>query len=57
MLYTIANILQVVRHVICISYDLKAASQLKMGKRGMHNPICHNCAINPCYKFATISNI
>ena len=57
VLYPIINILKVVRRAICISYDLKAASQLKMGKGGMHNPISHNCTINPCYNFATISNI
>ena len=57
VLYPIANILKVVRCAICINYDLKAASQLKMGKGGMHNPISHNCAINPHYNFAAISNI
>ena len=57
VLYTIANVLKVVRCAICISYDLKAASQLKMGKGGMHNPISCNCAINPHYNFAAISNI
>ena len=57
VLYPIANVLKVVRCAICISYDLKAASQLKMGKGGMHNPISHNCAINPYYNFAAISNI
>ena len=29
---------------------LKAASQLKMGKGGMHNPVSCNCAINPFYR-------
>ena len=57
VLYPIANVLKIVRHAICISCDLKAASQLKMGKGGMHNPISRNCAINPCYNFAIISNI
>ena len=57
VLYTITNVLTAVRHAICISYDLKAASQLKMGKTGMHNPVSHNCATNPRYNFAAISNI
>ena len=56
VLYPIANILKIVRHAICISYDLKAASQLKMGKGGMNNPVSHNCGINPYYNFATIPN-
>ena len=57
VLYPIADVLKVVRCAICISYDLKAVSQLKMGKGGVHNPISHNCAINPHYNFAAISNI
>ena len=57
VLYPITNVLKVVRCAICISCDLKAASQHKMGKGGMHNPISHNCSINPCYNFTTISNI
>ena len=57
VLYLIASVLKVVRHAIYISYDLKAASQLKMGKGGMHNPISHNCTINPHYNFTAISNI
>ena len=57
VLYPITNVLKVVRCAICISYDLKAASQLKMGKGGMHNPVSHNCAINPHYNFAAIPNI
>ena len=57
VLYPITNVLKVARCAICISYDLKAVSQIKMGKGGMHNPISHNCAINPHYNFTTISNI
>ena len=57
VLYPIANVLQVVIHAICTRYDLKAASQLKMGKGGMHNPVSCNCAINPRYNFTAISNI
>ena len=53
----LANVLKVVRCAICLSYDLKLASQLKMGKGGMPNPISCNCAINPHYNFAAISNI
>ena len=35
----------------------KAASQLKMGKGGMHNPVSCNFAINPHYNFAAIYNV
>ena len=48
MLYPIANVLKVARHAICISYDLKAASQLKTGKGGMHNPVFCNHRLTPC---------
>ena len=42
-----------VRHTPCIRSDSQVASQLKMAKGGMHNPISRNWAINSHYNFAT----
>ena len=57
VLYSIANVLKVVRHATCISYDLKLLPSLKWVREGCTNHVFHNCAINPRYNFAIISNI
>ena len=38
----LAQIFYKVRHDSCISYTIEAASQLKMGKGGVHNPVSCN---------------
>ena len=39
---TLAQIFYTVKHDSCLSYTIEAASELKMGKGGMHNPFSHN---------------